>query len=677
MPKVTEKCPYCGKTVALVSAVDLGEEEIIESECGHSFTRPKVLALSKDLYDQIAFEDGAKPYPFQIEGLKFSEKANFRNLIADEMGLGKTIQALIALKTHPELLPALILTKANLTHQWFSETLRVCGKTDLDYIPQLLQTSKEQPNEFFKVWICSIDLLKSIVWPEGLAPKTIIIDECQSIKNADSKRAYHVRKLAQGSLRKKREIKPNLPEREKIEVIATDLMKWFGVSERFTLNFEKLGGSKLGMTECKAHGDGTISGRITIDLSHSLHANEGEIIETILHEIAHAITPGAGHKPIWADTCRDIGGNGQAFAYCSGSEEFKGELEQPKHIIALSGTPIKNNATEYFTILNILRPDKFSSYQNFIARWVDFYQKGTKTDGSPRMKVGGIKPRELLNWKAYTDDFIIRRTRNQVLPDLPKIVRGLKKIELDDIEVDGVKLDVVSAYRNQMKLFLAEYDEAGDVTDKNMMHLLAYISKMRHITGVAKITFAADHILEFLESTDRKLVVFYHHLDVADLIFKHLDHAIKNEFEDKNGLSETIIVYTKSSQDKEMRNQLEETFKNNPKARIMLASTLGSGEGKNWQFCKDALMLERQWNSVNEEQAEGRFSRIGATNDPVSVNYLTCIDSIDEYFAELVDEKRVRFAQTMDNREVTYDELSITKQLAQVLATKGRKAWQL
>jgi predicted SprT family Zn-dependent metalloprotease len=38
---------------------------------------------------------------------------------------------------------------------------------------------------------------------------------------------------------------------------------------------------------------------------------EKEIKETILHEIAHALTPGAGHGQLWKDTYKRIGGTGK------------------------------------------------------------------------------------------------------------------------------------------------------------------------------------------------------------------------------------------------------------------------------------------------------------------------------------------------------------------------------
>jgi predicted SprT family Zn-dependent metalloprotease len=53
-----------------------------------------------------------------------------------------------------------------------------------------------------------------------------------------------------------------------------------------------------------------------ISLSHYYVANnsEADIVDTILHEIAHALSPGAKHGPAWQSTCVKIGARPQRLA---------------------------------------------------------------------------------------------------------------------------------------------------------------------------------------------------------------------------------------------------------------------------------------------------------------------------------------------------------------------------
>jgi len=331
-----------------------------------------------------------------------------------------------------------------------------------------------------------------------------------------------------------------------------------------------------------------------------------------------------------------------------------------KHIIALSGTPIKNHAGEYFTILNMIQPGKFPSLVSFYRNWVDVYNDGYKT------RVGGIKSYRVKDFENYTADFIIRRTREKVLPDLPKIRRTYKTTNFEAGEAQ-------TKYRVVMKQFVEEFDEDGGVTDKNMMNMLAYIAKLRHIAGAAKTGDAVDHVMTFLESTPRKIVVFHHHKDVGAMIEDLINFEIKQS--DSDEIKKVKVVRLQSG-DQANWNK-EQTFKNDPDCRVLIASTLASGEGKNWQFCSDCLIVERQWNSVNEEQSEGRFTRPGSVAEYVDVAYLSILESVDDYFNEIVGRKREMFTRTMDHRQLNFDEQSLVREMAELLASRGRKAWRV
>jgi SNF2 family DNA or RNA helicase len=48
------------------------------------------------------------------------------------------------------------------------------------------------------------------------------------------------------------------------------------------------------------------------------------------------------------------------------AKAFQKVAKDIEHILPMSGTPIKNNAAEYFTVLNAVRPQLFPHYQRFI-----------------------------------------------------------------------------------------------------------------------------------------------------------------------------------------------------------------------------------------------------------------------------------------------------------------------
>jgi SNF2 family DNA or RNA helicase len=326
------------------------------------------------------------------------------------------------------------------------------------------------------------------------------------------------------------------------------------------------------------------------------------------------------------------------------------------YVIALSGTPMKNHAGEMFPLLNMIQPKIYSNEARFIANDCDNYWDGF------RYKIGGLR-----NPKAFherTKNFIIRRTREEVLPDLPKVFRNYSFTE------DMAK-SVEKAYIEEFKKFRFEYntkgysEEAGDSDNT-----LARLSRLRHIVGRAKIIPCIEQVMEFLGSTDRKLTIFTHHIDVADILTEQLTSLLK-----ELGLKAPLRIASETKDKFGVANE----FTNDPKARVLIAATLVAGEGLNLQVCSDCIILEREWNPANEEQAEGRFPRPGQKADKVLSKYIVSVGTVDEFFAAIVEQKREIFQSTMnkDGEAIPWDQSSLMKELAEVLASQGGKRWHI
>jgi SNF2 family DNA or RNA helicase len=325
-----------------------------------------------------------------------------------------------------------------------------------------------------------------------------------------------------------------------------------------------------------------------------------------------------------------------------------------KYIMATSGTPIKNNASEYFPILNLLKPELFYEQTAFIQNWTDSYRSAYG------WKVGGL--RNPPKFKEFTKDFIIRRTRKEVLPDLPLIRRNYSYTDMNE--------EVAKKY----KAVLKEFNHYMDNTEDNEMtmssNILGYMNRMRHLTGYAKIADVISYVDEFIENEEgEKLTIFHHHIDVADI----LEHQLVEDLKVK-------VFRMKSTMDASERNSTIEAFKAYSGTAVMLAPTLACGEGINLQFCSHAIVMEREWNPANEEQAEGRFSRIGSTADSIEIRYPVAIGSIDELFAEYVEKKRQWVRETMSGNSSASNEVwqqsKVIKDIGEKLQNQAKASWK-
>jgi len=329
------------------------------------------------------------------------------------------------------------------------------------------------------------------------------------------------------------------------------------------------------------------------------------------------------------------------------------EICKGKNVIALSGTAIKNHADEYFPILHILHPELFPDRTLYRNVWVDMEQYSNGT-----IKFKGIKDPE--RFKEKTKHFIIRRSLHDIAPEVPKINRQFFHVDFENQKL----LDKYNA---------AEYDFVkameSDRNDKafNAIDILAKITGLRHVVGLAKIPAIVDRAKEHLLDTDRPIAIFLHHTDVTDTVEKLLQKfCMENDME--------LPLKYHSGLGSQAREDLKLKFIAG-KSRILIASTLASGEGVDGlqEICCDMIIGERQWNPANEQQVERRFERIGQKYPFINSIYPILTGSIDEKFCELVENKRRNLVTSLDGREIEWDEISLMTELYDIIMAKGRK----
>ena len=321
---------------------------------------------------------------------------------------------------------------------------------------------------------------------------------------------------------------------------------------------------------------------------------------------------------------------------------------QKARVIGLSGTPIDKHAGEFFVALNLIRPELFphqSTYQ------LQFCQINPYSG-----KIGGLKNAD--RFRDLTESFIIRRKREEVLPDLPKVFRQFRFADLEG--------DELTAYIKLVQEF-QEFMESE--APKIPLDILGRLSKLRHITGIAKVSAAVEFIEEFLLSHNRKLVIFLHHKRAAAMLLAKLSTLCT-----EGAINQPLVL--SSELDVTARSRVVEEFKRDGN-RLLIASTQVAAEGLNLQFCSDCLFMERQWNPTIEEQGESRFPRPGQTADKINATYLIAAGTVDDFLTDIVEEKRRHVASVIDGKETWGDEGSLAVELAEVIRVKGLKKWSL
>ena len=289
-------------------------------------------------------------------------------------------------------------------------------------------------------------------------------------------------------------------------------------------------------------------------------------------------------------------------------------------VLALTGTPVLNRPIELVSQLEILdRIDDFGGSWNFRKKYCDAKHNGYGWDFKGCSNADELN--ELLRRTCY-----VRRQKADVLTELPAKGRYTAEVEMGHAAMAAYR-----AVENDTLVWLADGQrhEQADVLSK--------ITTLKRLAGEGKVEAAIEWIDSFLDSTDRKLVVFAHHISVVD--------ALAAKY---GGLR----VAGKDSS--EARQAAVDTFQSDPDARVIVLNMKAGGVGLTLTAASDVLFVEQGWTPAEHDQAEDRCHRIGQ-EEHVSAWYLLAEGTIDDDIYALIAKKRLVVDAVTDGDDEAQD----------------------
>lgn len=308
---------------------------------------------------------------------------------------------------------------------------------------------------------------------------------------------------------------------------------------------------------------------------------------------------------------------------------------QAAHRLALTGTPIENHLGELRSIFNFVMPWVMGDHKTFQDR----YQWGDKE--SLQMLGKKIKP------------YIMRRTKEQVLPDLPPKVEETIFLEMWPQQA--------ALYRKMAKtyqeLILSKLDEEG--LNKTRFAVLDALLKLRQlclmpqllkfqgntVTESIKLTYVTENVAEMIGK--------WHSL----LMFSQFPSFLKyvREVLDAQGIS---YLYLDGQTKPEDRKKIVADF-NDGKAQLFLISLKAGGTWLNLVAADYVIHLDPRRNPAVEQQATDRAHRIGQTKT-VFVQKLIVKDTIEQKILALQESKKQLIDDVLgDNFTGTLNEADI------------------
>lgn len=287
------------------------------------------------------------------------------------------------------------------------------------------------------------------------------------------------------------------------------------------------------------------------------------------------------------------------------------------HKIALSGTPIENSLDDLWSQMQFINPDILGSYNFFASNFKIPIEK--KQDENI-----------LSELKNLVQPYILRRTKEQVLKDLPELSEQIYYCNMDP-EQEKLYEKEKSKARN----FLLKTD--GSSPDK--ISIINTLMKLRQLSNHPKMVdqnseidsgkyIAVTNYLETLVKGKQKAIIFSSF--VTNLSF-YTDWCKENKIEYCEITGETPA---------HKREQQVKLFQEKENPLLFFISLKAGGVGLNITKASYVLFLDPWWNPFAEKQGVGRAHRIGQLNKVNVIRFISK-NTVEEKIIKLQENKKL------------------------------------
>jgi SNF2 family DNA or RNA helicase len=316
----------------------------------------------------------------------------------------------------------------------------------------------------------------------------------------------------------------------------------------------------------------------------------------------------------------------QAIKNASTISSRAARMLKSKFRIAMTGTPIENQSTDLWSLLEFLLP----GYLGSLPRFKRLYGFGREVP--PEIQARALK--------RLVSPFLLRRTKSQVLKELPEKTEEIVQCEMTEIQKKAYRATLNSADARKARESL----EAGGKVD--YANILALLTRLKQVCDHPKLPLltgdkpskkasqidpaesgkweAFDELLSEALDSNLKVVVFTQYLGVMDII----GHALE-----KRG-----VGYTELRGDTSDRSERLDKFMTDPECKVFVCSLLAGGLGIDLTSASVCIHYDRWWNPAKENQATDRLHRFGQTRG-VQVFKLQIPGTVEDRIASIIDTK--------------------------------------
>ncbi|GAA0918143.1 DEAD/DEAH box helicase [Nonomuraea longicatena] len=305
--------------------------------------------------------------------------------------------------------------------------------------------------------------------------------------------------------------------------------------------------------------------------------------------------------------------------------------------VALSGTPVENNLSELWAILDWATPGLLGTLPRFRARWAKPVESGEQ-EAARRLA-------------ALVGPFLLRRRKSDpgIAPELPA------KTETD--RPVALTTEQAGLYEATVREMMEQIASAGGMARRGLIvklltglkqicnHPAQYLHEGEpRLTGRSGKLELLDELLDTILAEDGSALVFTQYVAMARLLERHLR---------TRGVP-TLFLHGGTSVAR--REEMVREFQDGA-APVFLLSLKAAGTGLNLTRADHVIHYDRWWNPAVEDQATDRAYRIGQTR-PVQVHRLIAEGTVEDRVAAMLAAKRSLADAVLAGGEAGFTELT-------------------
>ncbi|WP_133984647.1 DEAD/DEAH box helicase [Kribbella voronezhensis] len=321
--------------------------------------------------------------------------------------------------------------------------------------------------------------------------------------------------------------------------------------------------------------------------------------------------------------------------------------------VALTGTPVENNLSELWAILDWTTPGLLGRLGTFRSQWATPIEADKDEEVAERL-ARLVRP------------FLLRRRKSDpgIAPELPP------KTETD--QMVSLTREQAVLYEATVRELLAAVEASDQMARRGLIvklltglkqicnHPVQYLKEAEgaRLAGRSGKLELLDELLATILAEDGAVLVFTQYVAMARLLERHLA--------DRGIASQLLHGGTPVKR----REQLVERFQAG-EVPVFLLSLKAAGTGLNLTRADHVVHYDRWWNPAVEDQATDRAYRIGQTR-PVQVHRLIAEGTIEDRIAAMLSSKRELADAVLTAGEAALTELS-DAELADLVQLRGAR----